>query len=569
MKFTYLFRKYPLFRGALVFILVVIIFLSVVISSIESMELPVITSIEPKIGVPGDIMIINGTGFGDIRDTSTVEIGGSALTSSSYLLWTNTQIKVLLPTNMQDGLVHIITQNGKSEPHVFTNKENIPIAIQQEHKNAFPTITTVDQKNISVGQILTIKGNNFGSIRNNSSVCFTPSWTNGKAPSQDAMPEDLEYIQAFENNYDYEYWSNTEIQVRIPDGTSTGYFFVKTDKGESNRHRININSPIGTKKLSNKIIYLIELTADISDIKTDEDSLITLRIPRPQESISQPYIQLTSCTPKPVYENHNKTIIHHFQTGVRVIREEEVIQPSEKYVFSQNFVIPVFTVTTNINPTKIKPITEKNRLLYKIYTSSDQCIPSDNGEIIKLAKSIIEKEINPYLQAKKIYKYIIDNFTLSTELNQNETELSILQSKSGDAYDFSILFCSLARAVGIPTIPISGILVDIEKKSQNHWWNEIYIENFGWVPIDIALGANLDFPLHQEPTNRQEYYFGNIDSQHIAFSRGWNNIKPTIINNKTVYRPKTFALQSIWEETTAGTVSYSSFWSDPVVTGIY
>ena len=49
-----------------------------------------------------------------------------------------------------------------------------------------------------------------------------------------------------------------------------------------------------------------------------------------------------------------------------------------------------------------------------------------------------------------------------------------------------------------------------------------------------------------------------------------NVIKQTISqNSKIVYRPKTYALQSIWEESSEGNVNYSSLWNDPIVLGLY
>ena len=59
------------------FILILIISSLIISITIDTTEKPVINSITPQIGVPGDIMIITGSGFGDVRDTSQVEIGGS------------------------------------------------------------------------------------------------------------------------------------------------------------------------------------------------------------------------------------------------------------------------------------------------------------------------------------------------------------------------------------------------------------------------------------------------------------------------------------------------------------
>ena len=67
----------------------------------------------------------------------------------------------------------------------------------------------------------------------------------------------------------------------------------------------------------------------------------------------------------------------------------------------------------------------------------------------------------------------------------------------------------------------------------------------------------------------QEYYFGNMDSHHVVFSRGLNDLKPFSVDNKIVQQPRSFALQTIWEEATSNVSKYSSYWSTPVVKGVY
>ncbi|MBO5137455.1 MAG: IPT/TIG domain-containing protein [Spirochaetaceae bacterium] len=552
-------------RALCLLLLFALVFVIIAVSSKKAGKIPILKSITPQIGVPGDVMVLEGSDFGSSKDTSYVEIGGTAITLSSYLSWTETQIKILLPSDVKDGLVYVVTKNGQSQPLIFANKESIPVAVLQEKYTALPMIFSLSPQKMSIGQVLTITGDNFGAVRNDSSVFFTPQWMEGKAISHDYDAPEQSFVAAFDNDYDYEYWSNTEIRVRIPDGVISGYVFVKTDKGESNRQRISVSNSVGTKQFSGKRTYLVQLTADVSDVQADSDSLITLRVPRPQTSSSQPYVQMTDCEPLPVFEDYTKTVIHHVQ-----VQPSDKDETKEKSVFVQNFVIPVYSVSTDVTVEKVKKLSEKNRLLYTVYTSSDQCVPSDNQEIKNLCKQIIGNQTNPYLQARLIYNFLLDNYKLiQVPVSDQEDPLALISSGIGDSYDFAIIFTALCRSAGIPAVPVSGVLVNGIRDSNNHWWSEFYLEEFGWVPVDLGLGAGLLQDLFHEPESRREYYFGNIDSQHIAFSRGWNEIKPAIINNKTVYRPKTFALQSIWEESTTGTTSYSSFWSEPIVLGIY
>ncbi|MBO7612987.1 MAG: hypothetical protein IKQ23_03820 [Treponema sp.] len=59
-----------------------------------------------------------------------------------------------------------------------------------------------------------------------------------------------------------------------------------------------------------------------------------------------------------------------------------------------------------------------------------------------------------------------------------------------------------------------------------------------------------------------------MDNQHIIFSRGWTQIKPSLLNSKIVYRPRTYALQSVWEEASDSMLNYSSLWNNPTIIGI-
>ena len=239
--------------------------------------------------------------------------------------------------------------------------------------------------------------------------------------------------------------------------------------------------------------------------------------------------------------------------------------------FTQNFFVSTYSVQTTINPARVRQFSEKYRLLYMEAKQADSLIPSKKPEVIAKAKEIVKKETNPYKQAKLIFDYLFENYDLHARPRRsNETVIDLLNKKQGDAYDLSALFTTLVRSLGIPCLPVSGILVDSDLKAQSHWWSEFYIENFGWIPVDIALAKDgLDYKAFKKPDDPRAFYFGNLDGQHIAFSRGWNEVKPALINSKIVQRPKSYAFQSIWEESSEGKVNYSTLWNDPVILGIY
>ena len=80
-------------------------------------------------------------------------------------------------------------------------------------------------------------------------------------------------------------------------------------------------------------------------------------------------------------------------------------------------------------------------------------------------------------------------------------------------------------------------------------------DDFRGIPVSLA--------------NRGDWYFGNLDANHIAFSRGWTDQKPMAPKSRVVYKPRSFAFQPVWEESGGNIKGYTSFWDDPKVTGVY
>ena len=187
-----------------------------------------------------------------------------------------------------------------------------------------------------------------------------------------------------------------------------------------------------------------------------------------------------------------------------------------------------------------------------------------------MAASIVKKETSPYKKAQLIYNYLIDNFVL---LHENKplasNTLDVLETGSVDSYDMALLFTMLGRAAGIPTIMDSGVIVQQDMTARNHWWAEFYLDTVGWIPVDPAMGAGLMCKIFQPQENPRNYYFGNLDSQHVTFSRDINNIKSSLGTGKKVYRSRTYAVQSVWEEASDETLQYSSYWAPVQVLGVY
>ena len=565
-KISYSFRRYPLLRW-MTGILVLALFLGAFfIFSIKTKIVPEIDSIVPPVGSPGDLVSINGKNFGNERDMSYVEIAGTRLTSSSYLSWTDTCIRFVLPASVQDGLVIVGTRDARSAPALFANETEIPVPVENDASISVtkPIISYLSSEKVSIGDLLVIYGENFGESRNQSKVYFTANYNNKIEPGDitniSLLTENM--IPANENDYDYVSWSNTEIKVHVPDGAYTGVLIVDNKKEKSEPKAITINQDAGRKSFINKKIYLLQYSADIADVVVSDIASITLRCPLPYVNASQLQYEMTDVTPLPVLTNYQNNLIHQ-------VTKNKSNTP--KSLFSQTFVLPVYEVNLEVKAEKLSSkITERN--LNTIALRPDALIPSDNKDVLALAAEVVGKEKNPYKKAKLIYDYMCDNYEVLQKLRKNDANpLDLLFSGKGDAYDYAVICTALMRAAGIPAVTDAGILVCQDMKTQSHWWCEFYLDKLGWIPVDPAIGDGLVYKKWNEGTSEdvRSFYFGNLDSHHIIFSHGWNQLKPFSLDNKIVQQPRSFALQSIWEEASESTVKYSSYWSIPVVKGIY
>ncbi len=135
-------------------------------------------------------------------------------------------------------------------------------------------------------------------------------------------------------------------------------------------------------------------------------------------------------------------------------------------------------------------------------------------EIYSLATNLTKgKDVISSLAS--IFKWIRKNVKYSfVEMYANQTlpASKVLEYKEGVCDEFSTLFISLARSVGIPTRYVSGFAygnIPGYEGFGTHSWVEAYIPSYGWMPIDPSFGE-----------------FGWLDPTHIAISK---EIDPTYI----------------------------------------
>lgn len=511
----------------------------------------VIVSIDPAIGSSDELMTITGENFGDTQEESYVSIAGFRVTSSHYISWNDREIKLRIPYNVQDGLVKVITRRGESEPSFFANRSNIPESVRADLQSSLPLISRIEPEEAAPGDLITIRGSNFGVSRYSSDILFTANRENEPSAT----------IAASSSEYPWNYWSDNEIRVRVPDGATTGVVLVRTSKGTSRGASFKLSFAAGKKTYREKRSYVVQTALDIENEQDAPLGEITLYMPRPALSAAQPSAVYREVKPDALIDNDKDEII---------FRTREMAGKGGKQSFSASAVITVYSVESTINEKKVPAYSDETKNLYKAYLAADQQVPSDRQEITELAAAVTGKEKNPYKKARLLYDSMRENYKLQATLRTGMADpIDLLKRKSGDCFDFAAVYAALCRSAGIAAVQVTGVVIDDKGDSHTHSWTELYLEDFGWFPVDLSLACGLKYNGFPEREDCETYYFGSMDNRHIAYSRGIKAIKSSLSNTRLVRRPRSYAMQTLWEESTAREASYSSYWTDPIISGIY
>ena len=133
------------------------------------------------------------------------------------------------------------------------------------------------------------------------------------------------------------------------------------------------------------------------------------------------------------------------------------------------------------------------------YLHDDLYIQTSHPRIRQKAIEITLVSTNPWDAACAIASYLYQNIQKEGR-GTIPSSLEVLNTMKGDCTEHSSLFTALARAIGIPTKIVTG-LVYTNQGFFYHAWNEVFIAG-DWVPIDSTL-------------NRLE-----VDATHIKLAEG-------------------------------------------------
>ena len=143
---------------------------------------------------------------------------------------------------------------------------------------------------------------------------------------------------------------------------------------------------------------------------------------------------------------------------------------------------------------------------YKNLGASDVYVVPNNPTIISIADEIWANSTDFLDYARKCYEYVAYHYSYLNPYTGLHPLTELLANGGGDCGNLSSIYISLLRNKRIPSRHVVAILPN----NDYHIWAEFYLEQYGWIPVDVTY-KNSD-PLGD--------YFGNYDGFAIVVSKG-------------------------------------------------
>ncbi|MRR58252.1 MAG: transglutaminase domain-containing protein [Deltaproteobacteria bacterium] len=128
------------------------------------------------------------------------------------------------------------------------------------------------------------------------------------------------------------------------------------------------------------------------------------------------------------------------------------------------------------------PVAETPELV-KYLETSDRIL-ADTPEIVRRKTEILAETKDPRQAVEKLVSWVSAN--LEYTISDSQTPLETLEKRTGNCQSHARLYASLARAAGIPTRYVSGLVYAEGKGFLYHSWAESFVGY--WLPVDPTFG---------------------------------------------------------------------------------
>ncbi len=218
---------------------------------------------------------------------------------------------------------------------------------------------------------------------------------------------------------------------------------------------------------------------------------------------------------------------------IRSVHLEQKADPDGSAMFEVEYAYTSWGVWFDLNPARNRRVDVASSPELEAYLAESPHVRFTPA-MRELAAAISGKETNAVLVARGFHRWIATNIRYSYSPEYStipDLAESCRSARRGDCGQMALLFMTLCRAGGIPARWQSGWSI-FPGEETIHDWCEIFLEPWGWVPVDPYMAVYaMQYAEALKPAEREalrDFYLGGLTQYRMTANADHNqDLRPT------------------------------------------
>jgi hypothetical protein len=510
-------------KVALLFASLVLVFGVVVL--IQFQRNPIIESISPRIGSPGDVLVIQGRHFGSA--SGSVFVAGERIIQRNMLEWSGSRISLRIPEGMTSGLVIVETPQGISNGVLYANRSLLPTPLGSTQQVP-RTDLRISSREVRRGQEIEVLYSGITSLPLGSRL----SWENADGFSVDPIIRQR---------------SQGRITFIVPIQAQSGRLLFHDGDELVQSVQITVLPPRGLVSQTNELtekIWTISygIHGEFSLLANQHITEVTnqgLILPEPdrRRDLSQVRIPLLSVGP-------NQRPVHWDIQSFGQLTPNQVLNHTEYSRLLALYQLPTevsqpltwgITIEQQVRVTEIRNQFTENQVITSYLGLEEESRPWNTLEsrilgideqtasaIRNLAQTLTLRQPNLLRRTRIVFDWVVNRSQPVFDprsipvMDLWSQVASTTQGNKLNSFSYAALTVGLLRASGIPARVIEGMLILDHQELVPHFWVEALLPEIGWIPLDPGFADGMFGTQSSRAANPLQYYFGSLDPYRIT-----------------------------------------------------
>jgi transglutaminase-like putative cysteine protease len=191
------------------------------------------------------------------------------------------------------------------------------------------------------------------------------------------------------------------------------------------------------------------------------------------------------------------------------------LEATKSFTVGMKIKAKLFNIRYFIFPDKVGGLKDIPKDIKDKFLADDAKYSVNDPFIQKSTREAVGDETNPYWIARKIFNYVIDRIEYERVGGWNIAP-TVLKRGTGSCSEYTFVYIAMCRAAGLPARYVGSVVIRGDDASDDdvfHRWVEVYLPNYGWIPIDPSGGD------YAEPA-AQAGAIGNLRNRYLITTTG-------------------------------------------------